>query len=344
MPGLQLGRDRCNHRETGSTADAVATDHCHGVARTIRVETEDVTLSGIAADPAGPPRGLLVAMHGGGSRAAYFDSPVARESSLVEVAAAAGWRSVALDRPGYGESAWLHERRLDTAAQAWLLRGAVGQLGEGLPVVLVGHSVGAIVALQLTRLLEREPGSIRLLGTAVGGAPLVYTREQQAMHAAVDASGPTIRRPPGTRPDPEEWLGPTGTYPEQLRERRHEVLAKVPSGEMADAAGAPELLSALLADVQLPIQFAVAEYESTMASAEQLLARALEVLPQVPGSELLTVHGSGHNLSLSHRARSYHLRVLSFAEQALAASTCSRLSDEGALWAGPATWRSKCEQ
>lgn len=302
------------------TTGAAATVQRAGDARTIRVETGDVALSGIAAEPAGPPRGLLVALHGGGSRAAYFDSPVARESSLVELAAAVGWRSVSLDRPGYGESAWLHERRMDMAAQAQLLRGAVEQLGEELPVVLVGHSLGAIVALQLTRLVERDPEDIRLLGTAVGGAPLVYTPEQQAMHAAVDASGLTIRRPPGTRPDPEEWLGPAGTYPEQLRKRRHEVLAKVPSGEMADAAGAPELLSALLADVRLPIQFAVAEYESTMAPAERVLARAVEVLPQVPGSEVLTVHGSGHNLSLSHHARSYHLRVLSFAEQVLTAS------------------------
>lgn len=305
------------------TAHSVAAVPRRGDARTIRVEIEDVALSGIAAEPVAPPRGLLIALHGGGSRATYFHSPVARESSLVELAATVGWRSVALDRPGYGDSEWLHERRMDMAAQARLLRGAVEQLGEGLPVVLVGHSLGAIVALQLAKLVERKPEDIRLLGIAVGGAPLAYTPEQQAMHAAIDASGLTIRRPPGDRPDPEEWLGPTGTYPEQLRQQRHEVLAKVPSGEMADAASAPELLSALLTDVQIPIQFAVAEYESTMAPAEEVFARARDILPQFPDSELLMVHNSGHNLSLGHRARSYHLSVLSFAEHVLATSACA---------------------
>ncbi|MFC9837448.1 alpha/beta fold hydrolase [Rhodococcus sp. NPDC127530] len=289
----------------------------------IRIDTEYGTLSGISAEPAGSSNGLLVALHGGGSGAAYFDSPVCPESSLLALAAATGWRAVSLDRPGYGASTSLQTRRLDLAAQAGLLRDVVARLAAGAPMLLVGHSLGAITALQLARQIEREPGDIRLLGVAVGGAPLVYTAEQRALHATVDASGMTIRRPPGALRDPGDWLGPEGSYPPQLREQLHEVVSRVPSGEMADAANAPELLAELLSEAHVPVQFAVAELESTMASAAAVFTRAAEILRR-PGSELFMVPGSGHNLSLGFRARSYHLRVLSFAEQLLAGSTNER--------------------
>lgn len=317
--------DRTTHPATSAgdsvlADDTTTWDRHRTNGRPVRVDAGNVSLSGIAAEPAENPRGLLVALHGGGSRAAYFHSPGARESSLVELAASLGWRAVSLDRPGYGDSTALQKHRLDTAAQARILLDAVEQLRDGLPLVLVGHSMGSIVALQLARLIEREARDIHLLGTALSGAPLLYTPEQQTFHASIDASGPTVRRPPGTRAEPAEWLGPEGTYPEQLRERLHEVLSKVPSGEMADAAGAPELTSALLTQTRFPVQFAVAEYEATMAPAPEVYARAIEVLPRDAESELLIVRGVGHNMSLSHRARSYHLRVMSFAEQALAST------------------------
>ncbi|WP_372349738.1 hypothetical protein [Streptomyces sp. KL116D] len=57
-----------------------------------------IELSGLAAEPAGSPRGLVFALHGGGSRAAYFHSPVDPSGSLLGIAAALGWQAVALDR------------------------------------------------------------------------------------------------------------------------------------------------------------------------------------------------------------------------------------------------------
>jgi pimeloyl-ACP methyl ester carboxylesterase len=48
-----------------------------------------------------------VALHGGGARARYWDSPVDPEASLLRAGAAAGWQVVVPDRPGYGASAHL---------------------------------------------------------------------------------------------------------------------------------------------------------------------------------------------------------------------------------------------
>lgn len=290
-------------------------------ASALKVRTGDITLSGLMAEPDCPPRGLLVALHGGGSRAAYFDSPVDKASSLLDLAASIGWRAVALDRPGYGDASWLHDRRPGIADQALIVRGALRHLAGPLPVVLVAHSIGSVLALELARMISTTPGDIALLGTAVGGAPLVYTPEQRAMHAAIDTSGPTIRRPPGDRPDPHEWLGPPGAFPEELLESLHLVHAKVPATDMPAAIGAPELLTDLLRECVLPVQFTVAEHEATMAPAGVLLRRAAELIPEGKGSEIVMVRSAGHNLSLTHRARSYHLRVLSFAERLLDDST-----------------------
>ncbi|WP_458683505.1 alpha/beta fold hydrolase [Prescottella equi] len=287
--------------------------------RSILVDTELGPLSAIAAEPSVTPRGLLIALHGGGSSAAYFHSPVSAESSLLSLAARTGWRAVSVDRPGYGASTGLQERRMDLGTQARLLRGAVTELAADTPVLLVGHSLGAITALQLAHQIEQSPGDIRLIGIAVGGAPLAYTAEQRSMHTAVDASGPTIRRPPDAPRNSGEWLGPPGSYPAELHDHLHEVISRVPSGEMADAANAPELLTDLLTHVVTPLQFAVAELESTMAPAVEITARAEQLL-HGRNADLFTVPGAGHNLSLGHQGRSYHLRVLSFAEQQLAAA------------------------
>ena len=302
------------------TTDPASSHRACNTPRSILIDTELGPLSAIAAAPTSAPRGLLVALHGGGSGAAYFHSPVSAESSLISLAAATGWRAVAVDRPGYGASTGLQKHRLDLTAHARLLRGAVAELAADTPVVLVGHSIGAITALQLAHQIEQSPGDIRLIGISIGGAPLAYTAEQRSMHAAVDASGLTIRRPPDAPRNRGDWLGPNGSYPMKLHDHLREFISRVPSGEMEDAANAPELLAGLLTEVDTPLQFAVAELESTMAPAGEVAARA-EKLLSGRGAELFTVSGSGHNLSLGHRARSYHLRVMSFAEQQLAAST-----------------------
>src|SRR6201996_2918005 len=57
-----------------------------------------------ASDTQGP-KAVIVAIHGGGTTALYFDCPGHPSSSLLRTGAAAGFTVVALDRPGYGSSA-----------------------------------------------------------------------------------------------------------------------------------------------------------------------------------------------------------------------------------------------
>ncbi|MEN3354527.1 MAG: hypothetical protein V7640_2685 [Betaproteobacteria bacterium] len=87
----------------------------------------------------GPP---VVLLHGNGATATDF------EGSGVIDRLAARYRVIAFDRPGFGYSERPRKRIWTPHAQAALLVRALAQLDVRQPVV-VGHSWGALVALQL---------------------------------------------------------------------------------------------------------------------------------------------------------------------------------------------------
>ena len=61
-------------------------------------------LSGTDALPGSEPRATIVALHGGGYSAGYWQHPLDPAASLVTLGPALGYRVVAIDRPGYGAS------------------------------------------------------------------------------------------------------------------------------------------------------------------------------------------------------------------------------------------------
>jgi pimeloyl-ACP methyl ester carboxylesterase len=287
---------------------------------TLRTVVDDIlcptsrgALSGLVAKPDGPRRGTLVALHGGGTRARYWDAPHDHRSSLARFASAHGWQVIAVDRPGYGASAGMAELRLGAAAQAPLIREAVQPLlASGEAVVLVGHSLGSIVATHCG--LDGWEGSI--CGVALGGVPLAYLPEQRATFDLIDESGPTIRHPGGGASLPvETWFGPDGTWDRTVLDHFSTIMARNPSGEFADARTAPEQLPPLLHDLPLPLQVCVGEHEQSTAPASVIVDRVREVLDgrSAPG-EVRVVAGGAHNLSLGGAAPAYHQLVLDFAE------------------------------
>jgi pimeloyl-ACP methyl ester carboxylesterase len=68
------------------------------------VNVDGVPMSALVAEP-DQPKAVIVAIHGGGTSALYFDCPGHPLLSLLRTGAAAGLTVVALDRPGYGSSA-----------------------------------------------------------------------------------------------------------------------------------------------------------------------------------------------------------------------------------------------
>jgi pimeloyl-ACP methyl ester carboxylesterase len=287
------------------------------VVRGVLLDVGRASLSGLLGAPDEPSRGLLVALHGGGSRAAYWDSPVDPGSSLVRLGPALGWQVLALDRPGYGASEPLAERRLRAADQVPLVESAVAQVREpGVPVVLVGHSLGGIVAIHAAA-SGRPAGLIAL---AVGGVPVRYTPEQTERMDRADTSEPYLARARGPRPDPRNWFGPAGTWDERLLDHRRSLVGPTPSGEYLDAHQAPTLLPPLLSRITVPVQVAAAAHELTSAPGPEILQVTGAALTTAGVVETVLVEHSGHNLSLRGSARAYHLRVLAFAERARVAA------------------------
>jgi hypothetical protein len=282
--------------------------------RHVRIDVSPV-LSALVAEPPGQtaPVGLLVALHGGGSRAAYWDSPVDPHASLLRSAAAQGWRVLALDRPGYGSSADLvrGKHRLRLTDQTPLVERAISAMRLALdPVVLIGHSLGAILTVNLA-VQNRLPG---LAAIALGGMPIAYTPEQEKSLRGLRLDQPFVRRPESgaTLRSPVDWYGPSGTWDRNLLAHRDGLVSHTPTGEFLDALNAPRTLPSLLGQVRVPVHVAAAEHERTTASPEIVLKKAEGALVRAPHVETLLLAGSGHNLSLGHQAARYHAEVLAF--------------------------------
>ena len=111
------------------------------------VIVDGVPMSALVAEPEhADPKAVIVAIHGGGTTAIYFDCPGHPALSLLRAGAAAGFTVVALDRPGYGSSAPYPEAMTRPEQRVDLAYGAVdrviGQRPRGAGVFVLGHSGG----------------------------------------------------------------------------------------------------------------------------------------------------------------------------------------------------------
>ena len=103
----------------------------------------------------GPP---VLLLHGNGAMAEDFVA-----SGLVDRLVAAGHRVIVPDRPGFGHSPRPHGRLWTAHAQAELMAAMLGRLDVRFPVVL-GHSWGVMVALDLARRHPDKVGALVLVG------------------------------------------------------------------------------------------------------------------------------------------------------------------------------------
>lgn len=103
------------------------------------VDAEGARLHVLEAGPVAAPRVLLI--HGASSNLRELWHPLAD-------ALAADRRVIAFDRPGYGHSTRPRRNAQRLATQAKMAAAVLRASGEG-PAVVVGHSLGAAVALRL---------------------------------------------------------------------------------------------------------------------------------------------------------------------------------------------------
>lgn len=281
--------------------------------REVEVTALGVPHSGLLALPDGPPRALLVALHGGGMRAGYFNGQADPGTSLLTLAASGGYAALALDRPGYGASAAHLPQGLGLTAQVSYVREATTTAARtyapGVPHLLVGHSLGAKLALCVAAADGGSGGG--LLGVDACGISDTW---------AVDPR--TLAGPDSKGAHRLHW-GPPRLYPPGTFLKAADLVSPIPENESRELPDWPERFASLSGAVRVPVRFTFAEYERWWR-CEADVVEAMTHRLGAPRTGTDRIAGAGHNVSLGRAARTYHLRVLAFLEECLAAAPPGR--------------------
>ncbi|MFF3909945.1 alpha/beta hydrolase [Streptomyces sp. NPDC001848] len=275
--------------------------------RRLTLEAAGVTLSCLLAEvPDGEPRATVVALHGGGMTAGYFDGQAHPDLSLLTLGARLGFTVLAVDRPGYGLSAARLPEGQTLAEQAEVLQAALeafaARYATGAGFFLLAHSYGGKLALVTA---ARADG---LLALDVSGCGHRYGVEP----ADLLEIGRGAHRGRNWGP---LWLYPPGTF-----RSIGSVIAPMPAREAAEVAHWPALFEDLAPRVRIPVRLTFAEHEAWWLHEERDLADLTAHLAAAPVVRVERQPAAGHNISLGRAARAYHLRALAFFEERLLVS------------------------
>ncbi|WP_381556426.1 alpha/beta hydrolase [Streptomyces eurythermus] len=270
---------------------------------------DGVRLSGLLAEPGAgqAPRAVVVALHGSGMRAGYFDNRAQPGLSLLELGSRLGYTVLAVDRPGYGASAATLPDGQDLAGQTATLGSALADFAGRWPVgaglFLLAHSGGGRLALS-TAAADALPAPLIGLDLSGLGSAFAVTPDQLP-----GAGAPGAWR--------RHW-GQLRLYPPEAFREGQRLVAPVPATEAGETLSWPRMYPELAARVRVPVRFTFAEQEQWWRTDEEAV-RALLAPLAAPRAVVDRLPDAGHNISLGWAARTYHLRVLAFLEECLLA-------------------------
>jgi pimeloyl-ACP methyl ester carboxylesterase len=277
------------------------------------VIVDGVPMSALVAEAAAP-RAVILAIHGGGTTALYFDCPGHPESSLLRAGAAHGYTVVALDRPGYGSSAAYPEAVARPEQRVRLTYGALdlvlGERARGAGVFLMGHSGGCELALRMAADRQRTD----LLGIELAGTGRRYHPAAREILKAATRE----HRPAGLR---ELLWHPTEVYPPEVLRGATVYSGAPPYEDQMVSNWARQDFPAIAPAVRVPVQFSVAEHEKVWQADAEAQTEIASMFTNAPRFQVNEQARAGHNISLGHTAAAYHATVLSFADECVAART-----------------------
>ncbi|MFF2217061.1 alpha/beta hydrolase [Streptomyces antibioticus] len=272
--------------------------------RATTLHADGLTLSALLAEPVDTtPRAVLVALHGAGMRAGYFDNRARPGLSLLTLGARLGYTVLAVDRPGYGLSAARLPHGLALTDAAHVLHAALADFAArhatGAGLLLVAHSYGGKLAMAAADTLGDT-----LIGMDISGL---------GNRLAVD---PHQLPGPGGRGEWRKHWGALRLYPPDAFRLGQALLSPVPEIEAAQGPSWPTLYPELAARVRVPVRFTFAEQEQWWRHDEAAVAALTRPFVSAP-VRVDRQPDAGHNISLGWTARTYHLRVCGFLEECL---------------------------
>lgn len=276
-------------------------------------------MSALVAEPENSenPKAVILAIHGGGTTAIYFDCPGHPSSSLLRTGAAAGFTVVALDRPGYGSSAPYPDAMAAPDQRVNLAYGAVDRiLGQGpqakprgAGLFVMGHSGGCELAMRLAA----DVRGADLLGVELAGTGRHYHPAARDILKTATRE----RRPAGIY---EMLWTPERLYPPEVL-NGSTISPSAPSYEDQMVSDwARQTFPTLAPAVRVPVRFSIAEHEKVWQTDDSAMA---EITALFSGSPRFTVNRqleAGHNISLGHSAADYHRSVFAFVDECAAAA------------------------
>jgi hypothetical protein len=169
----------------------------------------------------------------------------------------------------------------------------------GAGCFLVGHSFG----LKLALTMAASPGPVPLIGVDGSGSGLTYTFE------------PGVTRPPSQPGDLNPSWGPKGLYPPATFTSG--VLPATASPEIPtdEASDWPDDFRGFSTRIRVPVRLTFGDHERLWVVNQSHFDAVRALLTSSPRVVFDIQRGAGHNISLSHAARAYHLKVLAFAEE-----------------------------
>jgi pimeloyl-ACP methyl ester carboxylesterase len=297
------------------------------------------------------PRAVVVALHGGAVTSAYYDSRVSPGLSLLETGGALGFTVIALDRPGYGASAYAAADRIASSSGRvdlafWAIDEMLAGRSRGAGVFLLGHSMGCVLAVQMAA----DPRGAGLLGLEIAGIgvrphPRARTFMRVLTAGASGAGWPPLgngaigngaghgaaARSVATRGGGNLrdllWT-PARLYPDGAEAALG--LCASPGYEGDDVRGLADAFPSLAARVRVPVRYTLGDHERVWSNGPAALASIAALFSQSPRVVAAEQSATGHNLSLGRSALAYHLSVLAFAEECALIKECAdRVDPDG---------------
>lgn len=171
------------------------------------IDAGPLTLSARIRRPHQKPRGVIVALHGGTYDSSYYNTGA---DSLLDLAAALGYLIVAVDRPGYGATYGADPGLLTFDSQTAILSRALHHvwtdIGQGASLVLVGHSIGGMLALCVAAARPAVP----LRGVEVSGMGELWQPGLREMWSSLIGDAAEVTVPADAHN--QVMYGPEGTF------------------------------------------------------------------------------------------------------------------------------------